>query len=1321
MTHTYTAPVGTPFTATISVTDSDGDVHTDTFKVRVEPNTLDTQANMAIDKGLWYNHKTMVISDEATLLAPAVPNFFHPANSGNTVVDQVSPNLYVYRDSSQGLKTPTGTTITAFTPGVAGAPVSAYQAPYAYNFTDVISPSVQLTRGGGGGLYNTAGGSVLWANGSCASATGASFGFQDNFNGFRQTYFRGVNSGNTVCMADVTAGVAYDLTFTNWSSRTGEFGYTRQQAATFTTSSPDVAQWAVGTCAAPVTPFYNNHTDTLYNYFRFRPETGNLRNWQSMPNVPQCLRDVTTGVDYDFTVTSWGSGNTGNRGEFAYIREGLPGGSLAVYGPPTGVGKWTDTESMAAVPAALQAFEVNGHRETGNPLTNPYVDDVARGLKFLQGQLKRIAIDAQGHAGTPADPSPDTNGNGYGLDSPYGEPVYVIGQIVDAFVASGTPSATAVLGTENGRTYLDIVQDLMDSYSYGQNDNPGGWVYRWNDGGIDSSSSGWWGVGKHAADVWGVVTPQWVMDNNKNMGIPQLQGGNGACGYRDPGVAWSQMAETAACMIMLSADGVARTDAQFAAVENWMAGAFATTNSSYPGGIDPFSSIYNMYNVAKSMRTAIDSSGNATPIALMGGTVDWYGASNGMARNLIDNQRADGKLATQNGVSVNDGLSNSWGILILSPALFEQGPTAACSVDSSIVCQAGAVGGCNATNTNPYATANFDGSASSAGDNPIAGYAWNFQDGGSTVDATTVAASTSFSTLGTFNVQLTVTDTAGHSSSVTCPVQVTDSALPPVSDPGGPYEICEGRGSVVLNGAGSVGRGATIVSYEWDFTGAITFTPVDATGVSTDQTAYFHSLAPGTYDVGLRVSDDSLSHFVTTNYTTVTVKAATHPDCAHVDEPPTADSQHVVTQEDTPIGITLTGVDPDGNAVTYTVTGGPSFGSLSGTGPNLTYTPNLNYVGPDAFTFTVNDGALTSAPATVTIDVTPVNDPPVANPDAKVTPEDTPVGGVVTSSDVDGGAPTYSLATGASNGTVVVNASGAYTYTPNTNYNGGDSFTYTVVDGNGGSATSTVTITVLPVNDAPVAVNDAYTGQWNTLLTVPVNGVLGNDSDVDGNALTSIKLTNPASGAIVLNLNGSLTYMPAANFAGVATFTYKANDGALDSNVATVSITITSPCPSKSRDGKSRDGHSNYSGRGSDDKSDDGSSDDKSSDCRPGTPASHSDHYTTKKNSPLTVALNKGVLKNDGALAVTAELIAGANHGTVVLAANGTFLYTPAANFVGNDAFYYVARSSAGVAGRVVKVSIRVRGHWDGDGCDHDKKKKGHKKGDGDAHDRDHD
>ena len=87
-----------------------------------------------------------------------------------------------------------------------------------------------------------------------------------------------------------------------------------------------------------------------------------------------------------------------------------------------------------------------------------------------------------------------------------------------------------------------------------------------------------------------------------------------------------------------------------------------------------------------------------------------------------------------------------------------------------------------------------------------------------------------------------------------------------------------------------------------------------------------------------------------------------------------------------------------------------------------------------------------------------------------------------------------------SHGTVTIDNEKAITYTPNANFNGADSFTYTVSDGNGGSVTKTVSITVTPVNDAPVATGDSFTTAEDTTLTVAAPGVLGNDTDVDGDA-----------------------------------------------------------------------------------------------------------------------------------------------------------------------------------------------------------------------------
>jgi len=115
---------------------------------------------------------------------------------------------------------------------------------------------------------------------------------------------------------------------------------------------------------------------------------------------------------------------------------------------------------------------------------------------------------------------------------------------------------------------------------------------------------------------------------------------------------------------------------------------------------------------------------------------------------------------------------------------------------------------------------------------------------------------------------------------------------------------------------------------------------------------------------------------------------------------------------------------------------------------------------------------------------------------------------------------------------------------------------FTVNDGAANSNTATVTITVNPLNDAPVAVDDAYATDEDTTLTVPAVGVLGNDSDVDGDPLTAVLVSGPAHGTLTLGGDGSFTYTPEANYFGPDGFTYLANDGTADSNVATVAITV---------------------------------------------------------------------------------------------------------------------------------------------------------------------
>jgi VCBS repeat-containing protein len=93
-------------------------------------------------------------------------------------------------------------------------------------------------------------------------------------------------------------------------------------------------------------------------------------------------------------------------------------------------------------------------------------------------------------------------------------------------------------------------------------------------------------------------------------------------------------------------------------------------------------------------------------------------------------------------------------------------------------------------------------------------------------------------------------------------------------------------------------------------------------------------------------------------------------------------------------------------------------------------------------------------------------------------------------------------------------------------------------------------------NDAPVAANDSYSTNEDSALNVPAPGVLVNDTDLEGNTLIATPVTSPNHGTLSLNADGSFSYMPNADFAGIDSFTYKANDGLADSNVATVTITV---------------------------------------------------------------------------------------------------------------------------------------------------------------------
>jgi len=268
--------------------------------------------------------------------------------------------------------------------------------------------------------------------------------------------------------------------------------------------------------------------------------------------------------------------------------------------------------------------------------------------------------------------------------------------------------------------------------------------------------------------------------------------------------------------------------------------------------------------------------------------------------------------------------------------------------------------------------------------------------------------------------------------------------------------------------------------------------------------------------------------------------------------PPAANDQSLSTAEDTPVPVVLTGSDPEGGSLSYSVSQPPLHGNLSGTAPNLTYTPDTNFNGADQFTFVVNDGISSSSAATIALTISPVNDAPVASPQVVTTLEDTPIAIVLAGTDVDGNSLTFLVLSGPANGTLS-GTPPSLTYTPQSNFNGADSITFRASDGLLNSSSATVTINVTAVNDSPIAVQDVAETPVNTPITI---SVLVNDTDIEGDGLIVSSIVQPTHGVAVLNGGGTVTYTPSAAFMGTDTFSYSISDGHGGTSSATVLVGV---------------------------------------------------------------------------------------------------------------------------------------------------------------------
>jgi hypothetical protein len=302
---------------------------------------------------------------------------------------------------------------------------------------------------------------------------------------------------------------------------------------------------------------------------------------------------------------------------------------------------------------------------------------------------------------------------------------------------------------------------------------------------------------------------------------------------------------------------------------------------------------------------------------------------------------------------------------------------------------------------------------------------------------------------------------------------------------------------------------------------------------------------------------------------------------------PTANPTSRTTAFNTATSVTLSGSDPETCQLTFAIVTPPAhgtLGSISGNActagsPNtdtasVVYTPTTGYSGADSFTYTVNDGSATSTPATASLTVGG-NTAPTANSASATTAQDTAVSVGLSGRDTETCDLTFAIASGPSHGSVgsITNAActagspntdtASVQYTPEAGYSGSDSFTYTVNDGLTTSAAATATVTISP-NTAPSASNTSKTTAFETPASITLTGQDGQTCNLTFSITTQPShgsLGSPSANACTSGSpntdTATIVYTPDAGYSGPDSFGYKVSDGALLSDEATVTVTVS--------------------------------------------------------------------------------------------------------------------------------------------------------------------
>jgi len=274
-----------------------------------------------------------------------------------------------------------------------------------------------------------------------------------------------------------------------------------------------------------------------------------------------------------------------------------------------------------------------------------------------------------------------------------------------------------------------------------------------------------------------------------------------------------------------------------------------------------------------------------------------------------------------------------------------------------------------------------------------------------------------------------------------------------------------------------------------------------------------------------------------------------------VNDPPVAQNQTVSTLEDVPIAITLAATDIDSTALTYEVITPTSSGNISGTPPQLLYSPDKNWSGTDQIVFQVNDGELKSNEATVDIQVQAVNDPPTVESETFDLTEDTMFSNTLKASDPENDALTLHIVSPAQHGTLeIMNESMLeFQYTPEKDYVGTDAFEVKINDGKTDSQTAVISLNILEVNDPPVLPDTQFSTFEDHIKSYTLVAF-----DQDSGSLSYSLVELAIKGTVSLNQQtGTLTYTPLPDENGNDLFTVIAKDENSQSPVASVSVWVT--------------------------------------------------------------------------------------------------------------------------------------------------------------------